>query len=240
MMTRREFVQGPIVAGGLAFATARSAHAQGRARFVDQLTDSSGKYAVAPLPYGYDALEPAIDARTVELHYNNHHKPAVTAANRAEEELAKAREGGQFALVKHYEKELAYQLSSHILHSIYWTNLGGKGGEPSGELGKAINAQFGDYGKFKAQLAAVSGAVEASGWGLLGYHPSAKKLMILQVENHQKQTAWESCRYFSWTSSSMPITSSTRTGGPNTSITSSASSTGTTSPSGTIRHALRD
>jgi len=190
MMTRREFVQGPIVAGGLAFAAARSAHAQGRTRFADQLTDSTGKYAVAPLPYGYDALEPAIDARTVELHYNNHHKPAVTAANRAEEELAKAREGGQFALVKHYEKELAYQLSSHILHSIYWTNLGGKGGEPSGELGKAINAQFGDYGKFKAQLAAVSGAVEASGWGLLGYHPSAKKLMILQVENHQKQTAW--------------------------------------------------
>jgi len=190
MMTRREFVQGPVLASGLAFAAVGSAHAQGRTRYADKLTDSSGKYEVAPLPYGYDALEPAIDARTVELHYNNHHKPAVAAANRAEEELAKAREGGQFALVKHYEKELAYQLSSHILHSIYWTNLGGKGGEPSGELAKAINAQFGDYGKFKAQLAAVSGAVEASGWGLLGYHPSTRKLMILQVENHQKQTAW--------------------------------------------------
>jgi superoxide dismutase, Fe-Mn family len=189
MTSRRDFLEGTLVAGGLAYA-AGSAHAQGRTRYVDKLTDDAGKYAVAPLPYGYDALEPAIDARTVELHYNNHHKPAATAANRAEEELAKARESGQFALVKHYEKELAYQLSSHILHSIYWTNLGGKGGEPTGELAKAINAEFGSYARFKAQLSAAAGAVEASGWGLLGYHPATRKLMILQCENHQKQTAW--------------------------------------------------
>jgi len=189
MTSRRDFLEGTLVAGGLVYA-AGSAHAQGRTRYVDKLTDDAGKYAVAPLPYGYDALEPAIDARTVELHYNNHHKPAATAANRAEEELAKARESGQFALVKHYEKELAYQLSSHILHTIYWTNLGGKGGEPAGDLAKAINAEFGSYAKCKSQLAAVAGAVEASGWGLLGYHLSTRKLMILQVENHQKQTAW--------------------------------------------------
>jgi Fe-Mn family superoxide dismutase len=164
-----------------------SAHAQGKTRYIDKLTDAAGKYSVAPLPYAYDALEPAIDARTVELHYNNHHKPAAAAANNAEEQLAKARESGQFTLVKFYEKELAYQLGSHILHSIYWTNLGGRGGEPGGELAKAINAEFGSYARFKAQLSAAAGAVEASGWGLLGYHPSARKLMILQCENHQKQ-----------------------------------------------------
>lgn len=190
MLNRREFMESSLVASGLAFAAAGTAMAQGRARYTDKLTDESGKYAVAPLPYANDALEPAIDARTVDLHYNNHHKPAAAAANRAEEELAKARESGQFALVKHHEKELAYQLSSHILHTIYWTNLGGKGGEPGGELAKAINTEFGSYARFKAQLAAVSGAVEASGWGVLGYHPSTKKLMILQCENHQKQTAW--------------------------------------------------
>ena len=96
----------------------------------------------------------------------------------------------QFGTVKHYEKELAYQLSSHILHTIYWTNLGGKGGEPGGDLARAINAEFGSYAKFKAQLAAATIAVEASGWGLAGYHPATKKLMILQCENHQKLTAW--------------------------------------------------
>ena len=187
MTTRRHFLEGTLLAGGMAFTA--SAQAQGKTRYVDNLTDGTGKYAVAPLPYKYEALEPAIDARTVELHYNNHHKPAAVAANRAEEELAKARDGGQFALVKFYEKELAYQLSSHILHSIYWTNLGGKGGEPAGELAKAINAEFGSYPHFKAQLSAAAGAVEASGWGLLGYHPATRKLMILQCENHQKQLA---------------------------------------------------
>jgi superoxide dismutase, Fe-Mn family len=190
MLERRLFLAGSTAAG-LAFAAlSGEVQAQGRSRYADQLLDPAGKYAAAPLPYAYDALEPAIDARTVELHYNNHHKPAAAAANRAEEELAKARDSGQFGLVKHYEKELAFQLSSHILHSIYWTNLGGKGGEPGGDLAKAISTEFGSYARFKAQLAAASAAVEASGWGLLGYHPSSKRLMILQCENHQKQTAW--------------------------------------------------
>src|SRR5437868_14728739 len=112
---------------------AESAKAQGgapRRHYADKLTDDTGKYAVAPLPYAYDALEPVIDAKTVEFHYNFHHKPAAAAANRAEEALAKARDANDFALVKFHEKELAYQLSSHILHTIYWSNLSGKGGEP--------------------------------------------------------------------------------------------------------------
>ena len=148
------------------------------------------QYAVGPLPFSYDALEPVIDAKTVELHYNFHHKPAVAAANKAEEALAKARESGDFSLVKHYEKELAFQLSSHLLHTIYWSNLSGKGGQPAGMLAKAINTEFGSYDKFKAHLIAASTAVEASGWGMLAYHPGTKKLMILQCENHQKLTAW--------------------------------------------------
>lgn len=94
MMTRREFVQGPIVAGGLAFAAARSAHAQGRTRYSDQLTDSSGKYAVAPLPY-YDALEPAIDARTVELHYNHQKQTAWGIVLRARVPTSSTRTGGR-------------------------------------------------------------------------------------------------------------------------------------------------
>jgi Fe-Mn family superoxide dismutase len=166
------------------------AQSDSRRRHADKLTDDSGKYAAAPLPYAYDALEPVIDARTVELHYNFHHKPAAAAANRAEEALAKARDSGDFAQVKGLEKELAFQLSSHLLHTIYWTNLSGKGGEPRGELARAINAEFGSYAKFKAQLVAATGAVEASGWGMLAYHPATKKLMILQCENHQKLTAW--------------------------------------------------
>jgi Fe-Mn family superoxide dismutase len=174
----------------MAALTATEGQAQNRARQLDRLTDESGKYAVAPLPFAYTALEPVIDAKTVDLHYNQHHKAYAAAANRAEEGLAKARDANDFALVKFYEKELAFQLSGHILHTIYWSNLTGKGGEPQGDLAKSINADFGSFQKFKGELVAATTAVEASGWGLLGYHPTLQRLMVLQVENHQKLTAW--------------------------------------------------
>ncbi|HAT33245.1 MAG TPA: superoxide dismutase [Janthinobacterium sp.] len=190
MTSRRNFMQSTAAAGAGLLAPPASAFVKEGKMTLDALTDASGKYAAAALPFAYDALEPVIDARTVELHYNFHHKPAVVAANKAEEALAKARESGDFALVKHYEKELAFQLSSHLLHTIYWSNLSGKGGAPAGELAKAINAQFASYEKFKAQLIAASLAVEASGWGMLAYHAGTKRLIILQCENHHKLTVW--------------------------------------------------
>ena len=191
MATRRNFLHNTAAVGaGIMLAQAQTAYAAEGAGYTDKLTDADGKYAAAPLPFSSDALEPAIDARTVELHYNFHHKPAAVAANKAEDGLAKARETNDFALVKFYEKELAFQLSSHILHTIYWTTVSGKGGEPKGDLAKAIDRSFGSYAKFKAQLVAATVAVEASGWGIVGYHPATAKLMVLQCENHQKLTAW--------------------------------------------------
>jgi Fe-Mn family superoxide dismutase len=191
MATRRTFLRETAAVGaGLLVANTHAAEAAESTGYVDRLTDADGKYAAAPLPYAYDALEPVIDARTVELHYNFHHKPAVAAANKAEDALAKARDTNDFALVKHHEKELVFQLSSHILHTVYWTSLSGKGGEPKNELAKAIDKSFGSYAKFKAQLVAATITTEASGWGVVAYHPAMDKVMILQCENHQKLTAW--------------------------------------------------
>jgi len=104
--------------------------------------------------------------------------------------LRSTRDANDFALVKYHTKELAFQLSSHILHTVYWTSISGKGGEPKGELARVIDKNFGSYAKFKAQLIAATIAVEASGWGVVGYHPVTGKLMVLQCENHQKLTAW--------------------------------------------------
>ncbi|HZW87156.1 MAG TPA: superoxide dismutase [Gallionella sp.] len=191
MSSRRHFIQASAIAvAGLAAQLQRPVQAKEGNLVMDKLTDSSGKYVAGPLPFAFDTLEPVIDARTVELHYTFHHKPAAAAANKAEEALAKARDSNDFSLVKHYEKELAFQLSSHILHTIYWTNLSGKGGEPKGALAKAISAEFDFFDKFKAHLIAASTTIESSGWGLLGYHSVTKKLMILQCENHHKLTAW--------------------------------------------------
>lgn len=194
MTTRRDFLQGTAaIAGGMALA-GEIAHAKENdmqaSPYPDKLTDAAGKYVLLPLPYAYDALEPVIDARTVELHYQFHHKPAVVTANKAEEGLAKARETDDFALVKHYEKELVFGLSSHILHTLYWTNLSAQGGNPTGDLLKAIEKYFGSYDKFKAHMAAATTSVEGAGWGVLGYLPASGKLMVLQCENHQKLTAW--------------------------------------------------
>lgn len=192
MATRRDFMQKTTVAGaGVILGSGSVLGAtDDHPQYSDKLVDADGKYSVAPLPFTYDALEPIIDAKTVELHYNFHHKPAVAAANKAEEALAKARDSNDFALAKFYEKELAFQLSSHILHTIYWTSISGKGKPPGDDLAKAINKDFGSYEKFQAQLIAATVAVEASGWGIVGYHSATARLMILQCENHQKLTAW--------------------------------------------------
>ena len=194
MTTRRDFLHnGAAIVGSMALAST-IAHAKDHTTqdrpYIDKLTDGSGKYVLLPLPYAYDALEPVIDARTVELHYNFHHKPAVAAANKAEDALALARESGDFALLKHHEKELALNLSSHILHTLYWTSLSAKGGSPTGSLLKAVEKDFKSFDKFKAQLVAATISVEGSGWGILGYLPAADKLMVLQCENHHKLTAW--------------------------------------------------
>jgi len=191
MKSRRTFLQDTAAVGaGMMLAPTQTVHAASAPGYADRLVNADGKYAAAPLPFAFDALEPVIDARTVELHYTFHHKPAAAAANKAEEALAKARESNDFALVKCHVKELSYQLSSHILHTIYWTSISGKGGEPKGDLARAIDSNFGSYEKFKGQLVAATVATEGAGWGVVGYLPSTGKLMILQCENHQKLTAW--------------------------------------------------
>src|ERR1700687_5121954 len=101
MATRRNFLHNATAVGAaIMLARAQNVHAAEDPGSTDKLTGADGKYAAAPLPFAYDALEPVIDARTVELHYNFHHKPAVVAANKAEDGLAKARDSNDFALVK--------------------------------------------------------------------------------------------------------------------------------------------
>lgn len=191
MESRRKFVrQASVATAGIMLSSAHAEAVLSSGGYVDILAGADGKYAAAPLPFSLDALEPHIDARTVELHYNFHHKPAVTAANNAEAALAKARETGDFALVKFYEKELAFQLSSHVLHTIYWTSISGKGQEPTGELARLIDRDYGSFKQFKAQLLAATIAVEASGWGVVGFHTATGRLMTLQCENHQKLAVW--------------------------------------------------
>ena len=144
-----------------------------------------------PLPYAYDALEPHIDQQTMRLHHDIHHQAYVNGFNTAQTKLAEARQSGDFALVKHWEREAAFHGSGHVLHAIFWTIMSPKGGgEPKGDLAKAIAGTFGSYDAFKKHFIAASNAVEGSGWGVLAFNRNLNQLQILQAEKHQDLTVW--------------------------------------------------
>lgn len=153
-----------------------------------------GGHTLPPLPYAYDALEPVIDAKTLEIHHNRHHKKYVDDLNKAELELVKLRENGNYETIRLWENEIAFNGSGHILHSIYWTNMisPGTGGSPQPETLRKMQESFGGYEKFKDQFTAAATAVEGSGWGILCYNPSFKDLEILMCEKHQNGTQWGS------------------------------------------------
>lgn len=143
------------------------------------------------LHYAYNALEPYYDEATVRLHHDAHHKTYVDGLNNAEEKLAEAREKGDFGLIKHWERELAFHGSGHLLHSLFWLNMSPNGGgTASGSLIDRISQDFGSFEGFKKQFSASAVAVEGSGWALLVWNPEFKKLEILQSEKHQNLTQW--------------------------------------------------
>jgi superoxide dismutase, Fe-Mn family len=148
-------------------------------------------YQLPELPYAYNALEPLYDEATIRLHHDAHHKAYVDGLNNAEIKLAEAREKGDFALVKHWERELAFHGSGHLLHTLFWMNMSPTGGgAPSGVLAERINQDFGSFEGFKKQFSAAAVAVEGSGWALLVWNPEFGKLEILQAEKHQNLTQW--------------------------------------------------
>jgi Fe-Mn family superoxide dismutase len=148
-------------------------------------------HELPPLPYPYDALEPHIDEQTMRLHHDKHHLAYVNGLNNAETKLAEAREKGDYALVKHWEREAAFHGAGHFLHVIFWENMTPNGGgTPSGPLADAINARFGSYEKFLAQFKAAGAAVEGSGWVLLVKNVMTNTLDILTAEKHQDLSQW--------------------------------------------------
>lgn len=143
------------------------------------------------LPYAYDALEPYCDETTIRLHHDVHHKAYVDGLNKTEGKLAKARAEGDFTLIKHWERELAFHGSGHLLHSLFWQNMQpGGGGSAQGILAERITKDFGSFDNFQKHFTAAAVAVEGSGWTLLVWSPYFGELEILQAENNQNLTQW--------------------------------------------------
>lgn len=151
-----------------------------------------GEHQLPPLPYPYNALEPVISATTLRFHHDHHHKSYVEGLNKAEIKLAAARQTKDFALIKHWERELAFHGSGHILHSIYWTVMThvGSGGQPGSLTQNLIISSFGNFPVFQEQFIDAAINVEASGWAILVWQPAWNRLEILTAEKHQDLTQW--------------------------------------------------
>ncbi len=148
----------------------------------------TGQHQLPMLPYGYNALEPVISSRLLQIHHDLHHKAYVEGLNKAELKLSEARQKRDFSLVKHWERELAFHGSGHILHSIYWTSMAPMGNRwetPGAQTMIHIMHYFGSLDAFWEQFNAAAINVEASGWALLVWQPAWGRLEVLTIEKHQ-------------------------------------------------------
>ena len=144
------------------------------------------EYTLPDLPYDYAALEPSISGKIMELHHDKHHATYVSGANTALQKLAEARDSGDFAAINLHEKNLAFNLGGHINHSVFWKNLSPDGGgEPTGDLGSAIDAQFGSFEAFRGQFEATATGIQGSGWAILAWDTLGKQLIIVQLYDQQ-------------------------------------------------------
>jgi superoxide dismutase, Fe-Mn family len=147
-------------------------------------------YTVPPLPYAFDALEPYIDAKTMEIHHDKHHGAYVTNLNKALEghaDLAKLPVEQLLAQINKVPENIRTAVRNngggHMNHSMFWKIMKkGGGGEPSGDLGNAIKSTFGSFGDFKTKFNQAATTRFGSGWawllfrdGKLGIESSANQ-----------------------------------------------------------------
>jgi Fe-Mn family superoxide dismutase len=190
-MKRNDFLKTTAIITGSSILPSNNVFSQSlKESGMDKLTDKDGNFALQPLPYNENFLEPSMDQETLHLHYTFHHGDAVKAANKDLGMIKKAMDENNLETVDFWTKKLAFHLSSHILHSIFWTNLANKQNDPSGMLLKQIEKDFGSYDKLKALISKTAKGVDGNGWGILGYQPYTQKLTVLQCENHEKLTQW--------------------------------------------------
>lgn len=189
-MERRTFLTSTAL-GAVAVVTSPSMPAIGFAP-----VPVGNKHELPALPYDFAALEPHIDAQTMQIHHDKHHAAYVAGLNKAEDELAKARASGDYSLIQHWSRQAAFHGGGHWLHSMFWKVMApagkGGGGQPTGLLAELITSSFGSFDTFKKQFSATAIAVEGSGWGLMHFRPDDRQLIILQAENQQKLSAWGS------------------------------------------------
>ena len=132
----------------------------------------TGPFKLPPLPYAFDALEPHIDAKTMEIHHGRHHQAYVTNLNKAVATNADLSKTSLEELIRHLDDvpeavraAVRNNGGGHYNHSLFWRLMkNGGGGQPRGALAKAIDAKFGSFDKFKTDFSDAAMKVFGSGW----------------------------------------------------------------------------
>ena len=146
-------------------------------------------YSVPPLPYAFDALEPHIDAKTMEIHHDKHHAAYVTNLNNA---IANSDLGNQSIeslctnidkVPENIRQAVRNNGGGHANHSMFWTIMGPKaGGEPTGPLADAIKSEVGGFDAFKDAFSKAGMGRFGSGWAWLSLDKN-KKLVVESTPN---------------------------------------------------------
>jgi Fe-Mn family superoxide dismutase len=168
-MNRRSLMLGAAATAATVWAAPRAALAQAA-----PAQTPSGPFTLAPLPYGFDKNEAAIDARTMELHWRAHHGAQVNNLNTALREhtalhtmpldqilmnLGQVPEGVRTAVRNNG--------GGHANHTMFWEIMGGSGGEPQGDLADAIRREFTDFATFRTRFNQASNGLFGSGWAFV-------------------------------------------------------------------------
>lgn len=150
------------------------------------------QYELPKLPYAYDALEPHIDAKTMEIHHTKHHQTYTTKLNEA---LGKCSSdiqnkdiidilGDLSQVPDDLRKAINFNGGGFDNHRLFWNNMKPNGGgEPGGAVADAINASFGSFADFKEKFSSTTTVIQGSGWGWLVYNPSSSKVEYAAMSN---------------------------------------------------------
>ncbi len=145
-------------------------------------------YSLPALPYAYNALEPHIDARTMEIHHTKHHQAYITNVNNAiagtdlEQKSVEELIANLAAVPENIRGVVRNNGGGHANHSLFWTVIGpNAGGEPTGELAAKIASDLGGFAKFKEDFAKAAMTRFGSGWAWLSV--SGGKLLVESSPN---------------------------------------------------------
>jgi Fe-Mn family superoxide dismutase len=158
-------------------------------------------FTLPQLPYSNDALEPHIDARTMEIHHTKHHQAYTDGLNKAISSLGPEwqNKNDVIEILKNIDSvpesarsAVNFHGGGYNNHELFWNNMKkGGGGEPSGELANAIKGAFGSFNDFKDKFSKDTVAIQGSGWGWLMRNKNTNAVQFITMPNQTSPwTRW--------------------------------------------------